>query len=257
MAPSLEFDGRGRWIEPFVGGAAVALAQSPTRALLSDANPHLIAFYRAVGAGRLDETSVRAHLTTAAEGLQRDGADHYYRLRKRFNTAPTPLDFLALNHTCFNGLIRFNRAGEFNTPFCRNPRRLSPALIDSVSARVGELARFLAERDWEFRHADWRDTVARAQPEDFVYLDPPYFGRNAGYHNAWPEAEARALATGVRTLRCKWALSDWLEGADGRANELLLELYGDYEIKRLAHRYSVGAPANSRGGVVEALVLSS
>src|SRR5689334_24073563 len=35
-----------RLVEPFCGGLAVAIGLSPARALLNDANPHVINFYR-------------------------------------------------------------------------------------------------------------------------------------------------------------------------------------------------------------------
>ena len=40
-----------RLVEPFCGGLAVALGLGPARALLNDANPHLVNFYRWIKRG--------------------------------------------------------------------------------------------------------------------------------------------------------------------------------------------------------------
>ena len=54
-----DWDGSGRWIEPFVGSAVVALNIAPRRALLGDTNPHLIRFYSAIQAGTVTAATVR------------------------------------------------------------------------------------------------------------------------------------------------------------------------------------------------------
>ncbi|PSJ80557.1 DNA adenine methylase [Neisseria iguanae] len=46
------------------------------------------------------------------------GEAHYYTIWKRFNQDAEPLDFLFFNRAGFNGMIRFNKKGEFSIPFC-------------------------------------------------------------------------------------------------------------------------------------------
>src|ERR1043166_8858989 len=62
-----------RLVEPFCGGLAVALGLLPERALLNDANPHLINFYRWLKKG----------LQTNLEMENRERP--FYRHRTRFN----------------------------------------------------------------------------------------------------------------------------------------------------------------------------
>ena len=257
IIPRLRWEPGLRWIEPFVGGGSVALAVQPERALLCDANPHLVAFFRSVQNGSLTADRVRKHLAREGRLLKRDGAGHYYTVRDRFRNAPTPADFMLLNHTCFNGLMRFNGKGEFNAPFCRDPQRLSAKLVSALATRVGDLKGLLDARRWEFRCQDWRETLSQLDSQDFVYLDPPYFGRHADYFNTWSEHDARALAVAVESLPCEWALSDWLEDRTGVSNGLLAELYGHRRVLGLAHRYVIGATSASRGRMTEALVLSA
>ena len=132
---SVDWDGSGRWIEPFLGSAVVPINIKPERALLGDANPHLVRFYAAIQAGTITSASVRAFLEREGTRLLQDGQDHFYRVRERFNDNGDPHDFLFLNRACFNGLVRFNRKGRFNTPFCRKPEPDRPAYIRRLATK--------------------------------------------------------------------------------------------------------------------------
>lgn len=99
---SMDWHGRGRWIEPFVGSAAVLFNINPDRALLGDTNVHLIRFYKAVQENAVTANSARSFLELEGAYLMRDGQDHYYRVRERFNRCCDPHDFLFLNRSSFN-----------------------------------------------------------------------------------------------------------------------------------------------------------
>ena len=107
-----DFD--GMWIEPFMGSGVVAFNIIPKHAVLADVNPHLIQFYKSISNGNIIPASTRRHLEGEGAELLRSNGEHYYIVRDRFNRIHDPLDFLFLNRACFNGLIRFNRKGEFN-----------------------------------------------------------------------------------------------------------------------------------------------
>lgn len=149
-----------RLVEPFSGGLAVTLGLVPSRALLNDANPHLINFYRWLQKG-----------FTAVLPMKNDEA-LFYQYRDRFNTLLSSGKggsreaaelFYFLNRTGFNGLCRFNRTGEFNVPFGRY-------------TRIRYMKDFTAYRDlfsaWTFTSMDMAEIPL--EPRDFVYADPPY-----------------------------------------------------------------------------------
>jgi DNA adenine methylase len=160
LLPLWEPHARCRLVEPFCGGLAVTLGLLPARALLNDANPHLINFYRWLQTG----------LTTDLE--MENNEELFYRHRIRFNelvtigqedTAEGAALFYYLNRTGFNGLCRFNSKGQFNVPFGRYAR------IRYTRDFTGYRDAF---RDWTFADADF-EAVCLAST-DFVYADPPY-----------------------------------------------------------------------------------
>jgi DNA adenine methylase len=245
---------QGRWIEPFLGSGVVAFNLCPERALLTDSNQHIIHFYQAIQRGELTRDRVREFLTREGACLLRDGEAYYYAVRSRFNANPTPLDFLFLNRACFNGLMRFNRNGGFNVPFCRKPQRFAPSYVTKIANQVDWVARQMTGKAWEFRIAPWQATLNAAQPPDFVYLDPPYIGRHTDYYNAWNQDQAETLAHRTRHLPCGFALSMWLANQH-RHNAHIADCWADIEMHVCQHFYHVGSTETLRGAIAEALLV--
>jgi DNA adenine methylase len=172
-----------RLVEPFCGGLAVAIGLSPGRALLNDANPHLINFYRWLQKG-LHGVSLR---------MENDEA-LFYRHRERFNrllmsgegeSDEAAALFYYLNRTGFNGLCRFNRSGEFNVPFGRY-------------VRITYARDFTNYRDvfagWTLMNGDVEAVPVAG--DDFVYADPPYdveFTQYARDGFSWADQERTAV----------------------------------------------------------------
>jgi len=251
---SVGWGGSGRWIEPFVGSAVVALNIKPERALLVDANPHLVHFYSGIQRGTVTVATVRAFLEREGEHLRRDGHEHYYRIRERFNEEGDPHDFLFLNRSCFNGLMRFNKKGHFNTPFCRKPDRFRPAYITKICNQVWRTADCIEGKSWEFVCADWTAALDEAREDDFVYCDPPYAGRFADYFSSWTDEDAAQLEEALKILPCSFLYSMWYENRY-RKNNRLDDAFHGYEIKTYSHFYHLGATEALRSGMTEALVI--
>jgi DNA adenine methylase len=149
-----------RYVELFCGGLAVALGLRPARAVLNDLNPHLINFYSQLRRGlaieieaRYDEKLFYAHRARFNQLIKNGGA----------KTEEGAQLFYYLNRTCFNGLCRFNRRGEFNVPFGR---------YKTVNYAKDLSAYRQLFRKWSFTN---KDLAALAlEPDDFIYADPPY-----------------------------------------------------------------------------------
>jgi DNA adenine methylase len=250
----VDWDGRGRWVEPFVGSGVVAFSLQPERALLADANPHIVAFYRSVQAGETTPTTVRQHLETEGRKLTERGEAHYYAVRERFNDDPVPLDFLFLNRSCFNGLMRFNKKGRFNVPFNRKPQRFAPAYVTKVVNQVARVQAVMAGRDWTWEVADWQATLGQCSADDFVYADPPYSGRFSDYFNQWDDDESDALRDALLGFDAHFAMSTWVENRY-RRNDFVDRLPATTRLETTSHFYHLGATEALRNEVVEGLVL--
>ncbi len=154
---------KGYW-EPFVGGGALffELHARFTAATLSDSNFALAITYNAV------KKTPDALIAKLEEHARKSSEDHFYKVRAQ-QALGDPIEiaarFIYLNKTCFNGLYRVNKAGEFNVPWGRysNP---------DVVTRENILACSTALQKARIEYRDF-DTI-QPQEGDFVYCDPPY-----------------------------------------------------------------------------------
>jgi len=245
----------GRWVEPFCGSSVVALNLQPKRALLCDSNIHIIQFYKDIQSGRLTALGVREFLSEQGAKLLSIGEAYFYEVRERFNNAPNSFDFLFLNRSCFNGVMRFNRSGRFNVPFCRKPERFAPAYITKIVNQVQTISRVVSVSDWEFRVADFRESIATAKRGDFIYADPPYAGRHTDYFNGWSEKDETDLAELLANLPCKFILSTW-HSNEFRTNMQVEQNWAsdNFHVFTKAHYYHVGAAEELRHPMLEALI---
>ena len=250
---SISWSEKGRWIEPFVGSGVVVLNVAPHRALLTDINVHVIRFYNDIASGLVSPSGVRGFLEKEGHILSQVGEPYYYEVRIRFNSHPTSHVFLFLNRCDFNGVIRFNSKGQFNVPFGKKPDRFRPAYITKIVNQVAYITSLIRNNEWTFREADWRQTLAQAHKEDFVYADPPYIGRHTDYYNKWTESDALELFDDLKSLPCGFALSAWSQNRY-RINPHLPS-DNSVVIKTFNHFYHVGATESLRNPMVEALVI--
>mgnify|MGYP001030028318 CR=1 FL=1 len=194
-----------RLVEPFCGGLAVTLGLLPERALLNDANPHLINFYRWLQRGLVIPWAMR------------NDREAYYEARARFNrliqegqwqSAEAAGLFYYLNRTGYNGLCRFNRAGFFNVPFGRYRTIAYESDFRAYRPLLGR---------WEF--TTMRFTELPVAAEDFIYADPPY------------DVEFTQYAAGGFGWNDQVELAQWLARhpgpvvASNQATERIIRLY--------------------------------
>ena len=240
---------RMRHVEPFVGGGAFFFARGPERALLADVNEALIATYHAV---RDDFERVADALDALA---RRHSKEHYYRVRDRYNrgrqmaSSSRAAMFIYLNKTCFNGLHRVNRRGEFNVPVGAYKR---PKILDAAGLRrASDLL-----QNVEIRCASFESLLEKAKPGDFVYFDPPYA----------PVSETASFTAYARdgfSPDDQVRLHDVYRVLDRRGCKLMLsnsdvpfirELYRHYRVDRVAAPRAINCNAQKRGRVTELVV---
>ena len=244
----------GLWIEPFIGSGVVAFNLAPNRALLNDKNQYIIALYQAIQKGIITSKDVRDFLEYHGAELEKRGATYYIEMRDSFNQNGDPLHFLFLNRADFNGMIRFNRSGQFNVPFCQKPNRFSRAYITKICNQVSKIANVMKNRDWVFTCAPWQEAFSGATENDYIYLDPPYIGRDTSYVGEWPDEEAIALADYAHKTPANVCLSMWKEN-EFRKNEHLFDYWSDFQWHEQDHFYHIGAKESNRHPMVEVLAI--
>ncbi len=153
-----------RYIEPFFGGGALFFALHPDQGVIADSNPELINVYRTVAD---DALSVIRQLS-----LLENTKEHFYQVREREWSQLSPAEAAArtifLNRTCFNGLYRVNRQGQFNVPYGKYK---NPKIVD-VNALLAA-SRLLQKAI--IACGDYQEVLREyARPGDLVFLDPPY-----------------------------------------------------------------------------------
>jgi len=246
-----DFD--GIWVEPFMGTGAVAFNIAPRKALLCDRNPHLIDFYSSIAAGRITSAVVRSYLIEEGRELAKRGEEHYYTVRNRFNKFHSPLDFLFLNRAGFNGMIRFNRKGDFNIPFCRKPQRFAQPYVTKIANQVALLEKLFRTKNFVFKCQDFIATIQEASPDDIVYCDPPYIDRHVDYFSGWSGDDEAGLFRALSSFPGGFILSTWHHNAF-RENEYVKTIWSRFNILTREHFYHVGGREENRNAVVEALV---
>ena len=160
------------WLEPFMGSGVVGFNVEPKQAFFADLNPHIINFYNDIKNGRITSYSVRAFLEENGNFLRKNGADFYYEVRDRFNDLHDPLDFLFLNRSCFNGMIRFNKDYNFNVPYGHKPERFSKAYVTKIVNQVKHIELCLKKYDWQFICQSFQDTISLASVT-LLYIATP------------------------------------------------------------------------------------
>lgn len=151
-----------RYIEPFLGGAAVFFYLEPHEAIISDVNEELINTYIAV---RDDSESVYRNLRIHAKNHCRE---YFYQVREK-NTrtmATAAARMIYLNKTCFNGIYRVNKQGKFYVPY---------GTRDEIFFEHDELVKTSnILRNAHILCQDFEVTIDMAQDGDFLFCDPPY-----------------------------------------------------------------------------------
>jgi DNA adenine methylase len=174
------------YYEPFLGSGAVfffvAQKFSIKKAILSDINEELILTFNVVkqNVRKLVEEleKLKAEYLNLSE---KERENYFYDLRLEFNQSKSQVDFknyssnwikrasqiIFLNKTCFNGLFRLNKNGEFNVPFGKYK---NPQIYDEENLlKASELLKIA-----DIHQTDFEEIKKYASENFFIYFDPPY-----------------------------------------------------------------------------------
>jgi DNA adenine methylase len=240
------------YYEPFVGGGAVffALAEQQRfdRAVLSDRNEDLVELYTAV---RDEVEPLIAHL--ALHEQAQTSEEYFYRIRaldkSRLDPVSRAARLIFLNRTCYNGLYRVNRRGEFNVPFGRykSPNVCNRSVLRAASRALQNV---------EIRHDDFETVAKEAGRGDTIYFDPPYHPVSAtssfsAYHSLpFGQDDHRRLARTMAGCAARGAVAV-LSNSD---TPFTREVFGKFDLRTVLASRAINSVASRRGRVSEILV---
>ncbi|MCR4442710.1 MAG: DNA adenine methylase [Peptococcaceae bacterium] len=242
------------YYEPFLGGGALLFELQPQEAVVNDINGELINIYRVIkdSVGELIEDLKR----------HRNGEEYFYRLREqdrdreqyeRLTAVQKASRIIYLNKTCYNGLFRVNKAGEFNTPFggYTHPNIVNEAVLRAVSDYFNK-ARIT------FTSLDFEDALKDVKSGAFVYLDPPYdpvsdtasfTGYDKGGFDRYEQKRLKKTCDRLNEKGVKFILSNSATG-------FIKDLYKNYKIIVINAKRPVNSRADKRGEIDEVLVMN-
>ena len=242
------------YYEPFVGGGAVFLALAPEKAVINDSNEELVNVYRVI------RDNPEELIALLKEHRDRNSKDYYYEVREQdrvfeqyaeMSPAARAARILYLNRTCFNGLYRVNRAGEFNVPWGRYK---NPQIVDEQNIR--DMSAYLNRAKVKILCQDYRETFRGIRKDSFVYLDPPYMpisqtssftGYTAAGFGEIQHAELKKQCDLLNRRGIRFLLSN-------SNSEFVKKLYREYTIEEVEASRSVNAKGDGRGNVTELLI---
>ncbi|MGD9108308.1 MAG: Dam family site-specific DNA-(adenine-N6)-methyltransferase [Gammaproteobacteria bacterium] len=230
----------GKYIEPFFGGGALFFALNPDNAVIADSNPELINVYKVI-AGDVEAliVALRKHRNDEAHFYKTRALDH-----TKLNSVRAAARTIYLNKTCFNGLYRVNRKGQFNVPF---GRYTNPSFCDEDKLRL--VSDILKRK--KIICADYKTVLRRhAKAGDFVYLDPPYLpiAKYSDFKRytkeQFYEEDHREMALEIERLNdlgCHVILTN-------SNHPLVHELYGKHKIDVFKTKRNINSKAKKRQG---------
>lgn len=229
-----------KYIEPFVGGGALFFELLPDNGIISDSNPDIIHLYKTI-AENVDE------LIDELKEMKND-EDFYYSIRatdpQTLNDVKRAARTLYLNRTCYNGLYRVNKKGQFNVPFgkYKNPKIYNEENLQAVSEVL---------KNTTIIHGDYKQVLQDyAEPGDFVFLDPPYFpiSQYSDFKRYTKEQfhdkDQKILAEEVKRLRdigCHVLLTN-------SNHPLVHEFYKEFEVSVHQTKRNISSKASKRTG---------
>ena len=259
-----------KYAEIFVGGGAVLFdilsKYKLDEVYISDKNLELINTYKSIR----DDVGILIKLLKEMEeqytSLNNENRKlYYYEKRREYNNLKINIEenniekavlFIFLNKTCFNGLYRVNKKGEFNVPMgaYKKPKICDKENLKNVS---------LTLRNVKIVYADYRESEKFIDDKTFVYIDPPYRPLNitssfTSYtENDFNDKEQIELAEYINVLNKKGA-KIVISNSDPKNNDIddnfFDKLYKNYNINRVKATRMLSSNASLRGVINELLI---
>ena len=258
-----------KYVEPFVGGGAVLInilqQYDVKEAYAFDINRDLINCYNTIKENVEDlikelEIKEKEFLKLESEDRQK----FFYDIRTEYNSSKLEdnynikrtSEFIFLNRTCFNGLYRVNKNGEFNVP-CGKYK--NPTICDAKNLR--NLSKLI--QNVRFEYGDYRKSSEYIDENTFVYFDPPYrpLSITSGFTSYTKEdfndENQKDLAKYFKELDLKNAklmLSNSNPKNTNKDDNFFEDIYKGFNINEISAKRMINANAKGRGEISELLI---
>jgi DNA adenine methylase len=264
-----------KYVEPFIGGGAVFFYLNQRfsfeQCYICDINEELILSYRVIQRSvknLISELEILGSDYISRNDKERE--EFYYEIRDAFNQNLPEINFkkyntewieraaqiIFLNRTCFNGLFRVNRKGEFNVPFGRykNPDILNEDNLKDVATLLKTTKILLG---------DFTKCRKFVDNHTFVYFDPPYRPLNqtssfTSYSkNGFYDKDQVRLVEFFNELHPKGAkimLSNSDPKNENHDDSFFDELFSEFYIERVPAKRMINCNGSRRGNINELII---
>ena len=258
-----------KYAEPFLGSGAVLFDILNKFKLdsvyISDINKELINSYIVIRDNIDDIIEIlynKQELYHSTTGEKR--RELYFKERDKFNTLKKSEGnkieraalMIFLNRTCFNGLYRENKKGEFNVPIGSYKK---PLICDEKNLRNVSLKL----QNSNIICADYKMVFRELSDETFVYFDPPYRpisntssfnSYNSSGFNDEDQVELAELIKKADSVGAKFVLSNSDPKNHDENDNFFDDLYSGFSIYRVDAKRSINSNSKKRGNIKEILV---
>jgi DNA adenine methylase len=233
------------YYEPFAGGAALfyELHDKVNYSFLSDLNIDLIVAYQVI------KNNTEKLIALLKQHKELHCQEYFYKVRSMQNIEE-PVEntarFIYLLKTCFNGLYRVNKDGNFNTPIgsYKNPNIVDECNLKLVSKAL---------KNADIKYQDFRKITP--QKGDFIYFDPPYHQLNnnsfVGYLSGGfmekDQIKLRDFAIELDREDIKFMISN-------SDTEFIHSIYKNFKIKNVAAPRFINCKSDKRHSILETLI---
>ena len=261
-----------KYAEPFIGGGAVLFDiltnYDIKKAYISDVNKELINIYKVIQNKAEDLITFLKKFEEDYLPLENEERKEYYiqkreeynNWKKRYNAENIEemgaALFIFLNKTCFNGLYRVNKKGEFNVPMGAYKK---PLICDEENLR--NISILL--KNVEIICADYTKSENFIDENTLVYFDPPYrpLTETASFTSytefSFNDEEQIRLAEFIKTLNSK-NIKVILSNSDpknvNQDDNFFDDLYKGFNIRRIRASRMINSKGSSRGKITELLI---
>lgn len=259
-----------KYVEPFLGGGAVLIDilqnYDIKEVYAFDINLDLINCYNVIKKDLEELINILSIMEEDYFKLDTTKREKYfYDIRREYNSyniSPKNIsvkrasEFIFLNRTCFNGLYRVNKKGEFNVPFGRYK---NPTICDSNNLK--NLSKLI--ENVNFIYGDYKESEKYIDCNTFVYFDPPYRPLNvtSGFTSYTKEDfnddDQKELANYFYKLNLKGTklmLSNSNPKNTNKEDNFFENLYYEFNINEVSAKRMINSNASGRGKISELLI---